>query len=608
MFVALLAVLAAAAFGPHGPRIALAALSGSKSCSGPDGGSTANVGDTVTCTLTITAETAPPDIPAGTTIVITAQDNNYIFTAATCTATGGSCTILSVGGTAITAACGTATCSGVTFNETLTITSLNRERISQLVTVSTAVASIRVTDPTFRLVAADTLVFVSTTGRDENNCQSRALACRTIGRALQAADNGDSVLLVGGTYDIERTVLVDKLVTIQPDGQEKVILKARPGVTIFQVGAPGGQLLHVTIRNLTMGGNYQDGRTEPVIRLNGDSYTEIANNIIGGLELPINNGIVIANSLRPHIHDNTFIGSTQVIFTPYLVVGRTVTGFGVISLECFGVASVSVTSEVILTNNSFTNLWTSGIWLCSDGGGSHKLENNVFRNYWRGIALKDVTDSKVSGNNLVGGQGDGIIVYGASVSVTVENNRIESNLGLDAAGLRIGWAADPLLPLNNSITGNRILRATIALHVYGAQTTMITNNTINVTGSRTGVLVSTAVRPNGPETQPINTEITGNLIVSDGPCAAGFGCALRLLGVTVPVLAINNDWGQRTVQQVEQTIWHQYDDPVLGLVTFVPFRNQSSTPSATPLPTLPASPLPTPLPTPPSSSTGVATR
>jgi hypothetical protein len=265
-----------------------------------------------------------------------------------------------------------------------------------------------------------------------------------------------------------------------------------------------------------------------------------------------------------------------------LVVGRTVTGFGVVSLECLGLVGLSVSTELQLVNNSFTGLWTAGIWICADGGGAHFIDLNVFRNYWRGIALKDITDSRVTNNTLVGGQSDGLIIYGASVNITVENNRIESNVGADAAALRVGWIADPLVPRANRVVGNRLSRASLAIHVFGAQTTMILNNTINVTGTRTGILVTTATRPLDPGTQPVNTEVVGNQVISDGPCAPQYGCALRLFGVTVPVLAINNDWGLRTVPQVEEVIWHQPDDPLLGLVTFVPFTSMVTLPTPSP--------------------------
>jgi hypothetical protein len=162
--------------------------------------------------------------------------------------------------------------------------------------------------------------------------------------------------------------------------------------------------------------------------------------------------------------------------------------------------------------------------------------------------------------------------------------------------------ADPLLPRGNRIVSNRISRATLGVHVFGAQTTSITNNTINITGSRTAILLTTATRPLDPGTQPINTEITGNQIISDGPCTVQFGCALRLFGVTVPVLAINNDWGLRTIQQVEGTIWHQSDDPLLGLATFVPFTNMvtslAPSPGVTPTPVPTPTPLGGPMPTP----------
>lgn len=242
-------------------QLVSAQLSGTKSCTGPDGGSTATTGDVVTCTLTVNGSNgSTPDIPSGTSLVITSQNNNYVFTQATCSGSGGTCTVTSVGSSVITATCSGmagASCTTLTFTETLTITSLIRERICQLVAANTTPpTSVTVCDPTFRVVAGDTLLFVSTTGDDMNNCETRIQACATINRALALADDGDTIQVLGGLYDVERTIHVDKLVIIQPDASEKVILKPRPGVTLFEVRAPGGHLLHATIRNMTLGGNY----------------------------------------------------------------------------------------------------------------------------------------------------------------------------------------------------------------------------------------------------------------------------------------------------------------------------------------------------------------
>jgi hypothetical protein len=595
------AVLLLAALSQASPVYAV--LEGAKACVGPGGSSTASAGDIVICTLTIEAE--PADIPAGTTITITAVGNNYTFAGATCAAEPGDCTA-QVLPNAIVATCTAAACTEITIEETLTITAIMPETISQRVSVSTPTPSITVTDPVFRLVSAGTQFFVATTGNDANNCQTRATACRTANRALEVARDGDTIQFVAGTYQIDKPIVVRKLVTIQPEGSAKVVLKAKPGITLFEVWAQGGPNLRVSIRNFTMGGNFEEGSSAPVFLLSGDSYTEIANNIIGGADLPINNGIVISNSLRPTIRTNTFLGNTQTVFTPVLIVGGTVSGFGVVSFECLGGSGYSVSSGVEVADNAFTGRWTAGVWLCSDGGGEHRIRANVMRNYWRAIALKDVTNTTVADNVLVGGLSDAIILYGASLHNRIENNHVESHVGVGAAGIRVGWVADPLMPLDNLVTGNRVLRNTVGIHVFGARTTVITSNIIKISGIRTGILLTPSTFLGDPGTQPRDTEITNNEIIFIGPCMPVIGCGIRLLGVIVPVLATNNDWGLRRPLDVEGVIWHQVDDPVVGLATFMPFQNMTEPaatangPSPTPSSAGSRSPAPngTPSPTP----------
>ena len=190
---------------------------------------------------------------------------------------------------ALTVRCPTDPCTTVTVEESLTVTALTPATISQQVSVSTpGVAPITVSAGTFRLVAAGTTFFVSTSGDDRNNCQSRARACATVNRAQEVARDGDSILLIGGTYRIASTIQVTKLLTIEPDGTDKVVLEATAPIIIFEVTAQGGPNFHVTIRNLTMGGNLRQGRSEPAILLINDGYTEIAENVIGAQDLPIN--------------------------------------------------------------------------------------------------------------------------------------------------------------------------------------------------------------------------------------------------------------------------------------------------------------------------------
>src|SRR5215211_3251481 len=257
LFLVLLATLVAP---PTDGTVAQTSIEADKTCTGPEGGGTATIGEIVTCTLTISG-TVP--ISAGT-IVITAVGGNYVFTDASCDASGtddADCVVDSVGASTITIRClgtGTATCTSITVGEDLEVTSLASSQVTQRVLVLGM--TLTATAANFRVVAPGTTVFVSTTGDDANNCRTRRRACKTLNRALQAADDGDSVLIFGGTYDIERTVFVDKLVTIEPDGMGvKVILTARPAVTIFAVRFPCYRNRHDTILNTTTRRNYKEG-------------------------------------------------------------------------------------------------------------------------------------------------------------------------------------------------------------------------------------------------------------------------------------------------------------------------------------------------------------
>ncbi len=431
-----------------------------------------------------------------------------------------------------------------------------------------------------------------------------------------------------------------------PDGSGKVVLAALAKIVVFEVNAQGSPSLHVTISNLQVGGcspsaalvlppptSTPSGTVTPTsatspcttrisakaaFHLNNDSYTEIANNVIGAEDLPIDNGIILSNSDHANIHDNTIQGNSRFVFTPLLQVGQNQTGFGIVSTECLGTPASDVSDAVTIKTNLFTNQLIAGIWLCSDGGGEHLIDGNTFRNNWRGIALKDVVNSTISNNTLTDEKSDGIIVYGASLRNTIQGNHVESHVAPAAAGIRIGWVADPIVPLSNNLSGNVLIRDTVGLHIFGARTTVVTNNQFKISGARTAILISPSTTPGDPGTQPYDTEITGNVIVFIGPCTAVVGCALRLVGTTVPVLATDNDWGLRRPADVEGVIWHQVDDPVLGLVTFVPFRNQApGTAAPTPPPAgtpPPASPtqgpspgmMPTPTPTPGGESTSAA--
>jgi parallel beta-helix repeat protein len=606
------------------PPTAQAVINVLKDCTGPDptNPNRATVGDTVSCRLIITGLGGTmPDIPSGSTATVSAVGGNYTFsgglTNALCVTNGTACAI-AVGALSVVVTCAPAGCGilDLRVTETLSVTSANPSTITQHVTITppgggTPLFDQDVTDPDFVIVVpAGTTFYVAPNGDDSRNCRTRETACKTVNRALEVARDRDTIVLLVGEYDIQRTIKVTKLVTIQPDSGAKVVLKAQPGVTIFEVTAQGGRNVHVIIQNFTMGGNLQPRSSAPAILLLNDSYTEIANNVIGAEDLPINNGIVLSNSDYPNIHDNLIQGSSRFAHAPVLRVGRDVTGFGVVTAECLGAVKPGISDSVTIRANLFTNLWIAGVWLCSDGGGGHVISGNDFRNNWRGIALKDVTNSTVADNVLLDERSDGIILYGASLRNLIDNNRIESHVAPDAAGIRIGWLADPIVPLDNRVERNRLIRDTVAIHIFGARTTQLHRNDIKITGFRTAILITPSFPVGLFISQPTDTEITDNVIVFSGACTAVVGCAIRLLGTMVAVLATDNDWGLRRAADVARVIWDHEENPALGVVTFIPFKFQimevtaappgaaatppAGSPSPVPAPTMPPVAVPTP--------------
>ncbi len=595
-----------------------AAASATKDCRGPGNAKTAFINDPVTCTVEVRATAG--ELITNATVSFTQASQNYTNwtvtpVSPTCTVnSGGTCSVSPLTPAFVFTLTCTGTCLDVSvfFKETLQVTDATPNNIYQNIVISTpplpaTTVLANVFDPAFSIVSVS-----GPPGRtffavpEENVPAPLATApCTfsnpcTIARAVDLARDADTVVMLPGTtgqYNIKATIRVHELLTIQASSGDKVVLKAIPGITIFEVTAQGGPNLHATIRDFTMGGNYQAGSSAAAIVLRDDYYTEIANNIIGAQDLPINNGIVLSNSDHANIHDNTVQGSSHLTFTPVLEVGRNTSGFGVVTLECFGGTPGGVSDSVTVYRNLFTNQLIAGVWLCSDGAGKHEIRENTFRGNWRGIALKDTTNTTVAANTLTDDRSDGIILYGASLRNTVSGNRVESHIAAAAAGIRVGWIADPVMPLSNFITGNVLIRDTIGIHIFGARTTIVQSNELKISGNRTAVLVTPSTTPLDPGTQPFDTEITSNVIVFIGPCNAVVGCGIRLVGTTVPVLAINNDWGLRRTADVEGVVWHRRDDPVLGQVTFEPFKDQV-------LATITPSPTPNPFATAPPGATG----
>lgn len=156
---------------------------------------------------------------------------------------------------------------------------------------------------------------------------------------------------------------------------------------------------------------------------------------------------------------------------------------------------------------------------------------------------------------------------GGSITARIEGNIIKNNrYGITAYGYNIGSVIR-----NNEITDNNTqnlpMQGGSGINYWGNATnqSIVTGNII--TGNLWGITIQSAAQPNlgqleGEIYNPGMNQIYGN---------GNSGEVYDLYNNTPnPVMAENNYWGTMDPDSVEMHIFHQPDDPTLGLVDYLP--------------------------------------
>jgi len=479
--------------------------------------------------------------------------------------------------------------------------------------------------------------FVSTTGSDNNPCSS-TLPCATISAAVNQTRDGDLVVVLSGTYDVAAPIEVPDLIAIEAAsttattapltnlsitgstalggstsgtciGQgsgTKTILRSANGEPIFHVTAVGFPDRAAAIFGFILGGT-TDFANPGAVQLDGASYAQVLCNTIGQEDLPNVIGVLLKDADNVAVHDNTIHGSTQFPISPVLGPTPPVGGFGVVTSECLGDGHSNddqVFSNLLAYNSN------AGVFFCSDGAGGHLIVNNTVRNNGRGIVLRDVNDSVVAANAVQDNYYDGIEVLATSSDNIITNNSIEGQDGPNSTGALL--EGDGLLfPLDNVFVANFFRRNNDNIMVVGARRTLIgvdktvinslegtigpaghiylvtKGNVMSADGNRTDIVLSLG-NPSGGSLnsaspsfgQPSDTIISQNTILSNGPCNANDGCAIRLTaGVTINIAATGNEWGVTGPDEIRAMMWDKSRDAALGQVLFY---DELGTPVPTP--------------------------
>jgi parallel beta-helix repeat protein len=472
--------------------------------------------------------------------------------------------------------------------------------------------------------------------------------CLTVANALKWANDGDTIFVEDGIYEVCQPIEVNKLVHItsrqavgvsgtagtpapplifgatpNPAQQfsTRVIFHSFTGDSVFHVTAIGypdasspGYLPpnaqnnlapftrfwngnYAMIDYLRIGGAFKPGAA--AISLDGDAYTDVSNDWIGGE--PINNrnftgipcsrqppfppsagglpgvvkqevfgnanGIILANSDHPNIFNDTIIGSVDPPFSPTLAVGAVLSGFGIVSTECLG-QGADASNGVVVNFTTISRNANAGIWLCSDGGGGHLIGSNAIRNNGRGIILRAVTTTLLDTNTISDSAADGIVIYDASSNNVIQKNVIEGQRTPGSAGIRVGGFGASLFPLQTGINNNTLRRNWVNIDIIGARNTIGLADLISAEDERTGILIEVGSTGSPDITQPVGTDFQLSQIIFNGGCSATQGCAVRLNSFVTTDAAMNrNNFGLPPHTDVNSVLWHKPNDPTLGFIS-----------------------------------------
>jgi parallel beta-helix repeat protein len=295
----------------------------------------------------------------------------------------------------------------------------------------------------------------------------------TIQGAINAANNGDTVLVAPGRY-VENINFGGKAITVTSSGGPSVTTidgGARGLVVTFNTGeTPNSKLSGFTITN-----GYQNGQAGGGVLISGTSPTIIGNVITGnhaaeGIGIYVNGG-------APLIQNNTITANDQK--------GAGDGGGGGGGILIAGTSSLPGNAEII--GNTITN---NSVAAGGDGGG---------------ISITYFSSPLVQGNLVQGNtaynNGGGISVSSYDSPIVAENIIVNNSvLGYySGGGMWVSPGSFPQTFVNNTIVGNTAIDNTSGIFVTGfGQYALFTNNIIVAASGQVAVTCNSSYSSMSP--------------------------------------------------------------------------------------------------------------
>lgn len=377
---------------------------------------------------------------------------------------------------------------------------------------------------TFSVTLNATTYYVATNGSNTAPYDTWAKAATSIQTAINAASNGNTIMIGSsdghgaGTY-IEN-VVVNKQLNIQSENgyNTTTIVAANSDTHVFKV----------TVDNVTIGGFSIYGATGSEmagIYLDTVNDCTIENNRCGwdgshknyrGIHLVSSNTCTISNTTTNYNNCEGILLSSSNEDTLTSNVASNNSGDGI---------SLSSSSSNTLNSNTANNNSFDGIHLVPSSNSNTLNNNTASGNGNNGILIAESTDNNLNGNTSNNNLANhGIYLISSANNNTLNNNTAKSNVGV---GIR----------LENSCSGNKLTFNTVTHNEFGIFISDCSNNTISsntmndndgrvdgdgimLTGSSNNTIANNTAN-NDPGDgiefyESSNNNITGNTIINSG--------------------------------------------------------------------------------------------
>ena len=330
----------------------------------------------------------------------------------------------------------------------------------------------------------------------------------TIQAAINAASNGDTVMVAPGTY-VENINFGGKAITVTSSGGPSVTTidgGARGSVVTFSTGeGPTSVLIGFTVRN-----GLQDGLFGGGIYIASASPT-ITGNIITGNHAAVGCGIYVGGG-SPLIQNNTITGNDQT--------GAGDGGQGGGGILVSGGSSFPANPQI--TGNTITN---NSVARGGNGGGisvmyfssplirGNLIQGNGAYNFGGGVALQSYNSPVLMQNLIVnnvslgGGSGGGLYISPASDSTPtiVTNNTIIANSAYDStSGVDVGGFGQYATFTNNIIVAAAGQNAVSCNSLYSSASPVFSyNDAFTASGSAWAGICDTTSNPGNISVDPL---------------------------------------------------------------------------------------------------------